>query len=306
MDSSVSYSIHPLVFINIADHLSRNLFQHSAPSEVVYGALLGCQNGCDIEIYTSFELTVLNTNELECEVDTDLFSTRQSQYKQVLPAYRVVGWYSTSTYIPGPRESNIHRQLMVFSESLIFFQLNPKELGLQKLPATLFEASFDPLFDQIQFFEVNSLKIATSEAEFIAVDTVAKVQSDANCMESQILSTLSTQKSAIEMLLQKVLKLLNWVEQVEEGKIPIDHSILRSIGWIVQQLPTLIPSNFNELLSKDYEDVLLTEYLSILSKTTYFSYELVDQHLADITSQGVVDRTSRKLRPGIIPNKYKY
>ncbi|KAJ1498699.1 hypothetical protein HMI55_004796, partial [Coelomomyces lativittatus] len=182
-----------------------------------YGALLGCQNGCDIEIYTSFELTVLNTNELECEVDTDLFSTRQSQYKQVLPAYRVVGWYSTSTYIPGPRESNIHRQLMVFSESLIFFQLNPKELGLQKLPATLFEASFDPLFDQIQFFEVNSLKIATSEAEFIAVDTVAKVQSDANCMESQILSTLSTQKSAIEMLLQKVLKLLNWVEQVEEG-----------------------------------------------------------------------------------------
>lgn len=99
--SSVSVSLHPLVVMNISDHFTRVRVQQEEPTTthkgvyskwstpwgtycppfphaIVYGALLGVQEGRNIEICNSFELLV-NCIDGRVAHDAEYFTEKEKQ-----------------------------------------------------------------------------------------------------------------------------------------------------------------------------------------------------------------------------------
>jgi COP9 signalosome complex subunit 6 len=79
---ALQIDLHPLVIINISDHFTRAKVEtnhpNANPAPRVIGALLGVQNGRNVEISNSFEL-VYHTLEGSIVIDTDYLKSKQEQ-----------------------------------------------------------------------------------------------------------------------------------------------------------------------------------------------------------------------------------
>ncbi len=87
----VSLLIHPLVLINIGDHLTRTRVSTpaSSPLPPIAGALLGTIHSQSLEIHTSFDLPFLPGGP----VDVAYFDDKATALKQVMPDFVCLGWY---------------------------------------------------------------------------------------------------------------------------------------------------------------------------------------------------------------------
>lgn len=125
--AAISVSLHPLVIMNVSEHWTRIRAQESGNEQVI-GALIGRQNGRNIEIMNSFEL---NFDRIEGDVviDRDYYNTKEAQFKQVFPDLDFLGWYTTTSGAVGdaPNESDmkVHKQITEINESPLFMKLNP-------------------------------------------------------------------------------------------------------------------------------------------------------------------------------------
>ena len=123
--AAISVSLHPLVIMNVSEHWTRIRAQESTSDQVI-GALIGRQNGRNIEIMNSFEL---NFDRIEGDVviDRDYYNTKESQFKQVFPDLDFLGWYTGGGLGDAPNESDmkIHKQITEINESPLFMKLNP-------------------------------------------------------------------------------------------------------------------------------------------------------------------------------------
>jgi hypothetical protein len=119
---AISVSLHPLVIMNVSEHWTRIRAQENCAQQVI-GALIGKQNGRNIEIMNSFELN-FDRIENDIIIDRDYYNTKESQFKQVFPDLDFLGWY-TSGDIPNESDLKIHKQIIEINESPLFLKLNP-------------------------------------------------------------------------------------------------------------------------------------------------------------------------------------
>lgn len=191
--------LHPLPILNISDHLTRARLQAGNDQGVrVYGALLGTQNGRELEIHNTFEFKVINAPQGNTEssqppkIEHDFFKRRQAQFKQTFPTFDFLGWYSNGP-VPTAADINVHKQLSEYNETPIFLQLSPSQASIAsasragELPLQVYETHLEmasqpaagmELGEGSQgaqiFFVQSSYKINTGEAERIAVDYTSK------------------------------------------------------------------------------------------------------------------------------------
>ncbi|XP_028911372.1 protein canopy homolog 4 [Ornithorhynchus anatinus] len=95
---SVSVALHPLVILNISDHWIRMRSQEGRPVQVI-GALIGRQEGRNIEVMNSFEL-LSHTVEEKIVIDKEYYYTKEEQFKQVFKELEFLGWYTTGGLAP--------------------------------------------------------------------------------------------------------------------------------------------------------------------------------------------------------------
>ena len=97
--AAISVSLHPLVIMNVSEHWTRIRAQEN--TEQVIGAIIGRQNGRNIEIMNSFEL---NFDRIEGEVviDRDYYNTKESQFKQVFPDLDFLAGIQVVTLLTDP------------------------------------------------------------------------------------------------------------------------------------------------------------------------------------------------------------
>ena len=157
--ATVSVSLHPLVIMNISEHWTRSVFpphlsslyfviilssrtkaQEGRPMQV-YGALIGKQNGRDIELMNSFELD--HTTVDGCVIiDREYYNTKEEQFKQVFSDMDFLGWYSTGEH-PSMNDITVHKQISEINESPLFLQLTPGKQNNTELPVCLYESVID-------------------------------------------------------------------------------------------------------------------------------------------------------------------
>ena len=167
--ATVSVSLHPLVIMNISEHWTRynacvNLdkahlqrsdchycrtkAQEGRPTPV-FGALIGKQNGRDIELMNSFELALdqqLSTTEAVV-IDLEYYKVKEEQFKQVFSDMDFLGWYSTGDQ-PTMLDINVHKQICEINESPLFLQLSPGKQNTTELPVSLYESVIDMIGGQ--------------------------------------------------------------------------------------------------------------------------------------------------------------
>ena len=115
----------------------------------MFGALIGKQNGRDIELMNSFELALdhqLSTTEAVV-IDQEYYKIKEEQFKQVFSDMDFLGWYSTGDQ-PTMLDINVHKQICEINESPLFLQLSPGKQNTTELPVSLYESVIDMIGGQ--------------------------------------------------------------------------------------------------------------------------------------------------------------
>ncbi|EEB91615.1 hypothetical protein MPER_09999 [Moniliophthora perniciosa FA553] len=242
---------------------------------LVLGALLGQQNGREVEIVNTFELAVEGDAQ---NINHGFLVTRRDQYKQVFPSLEFIGWYTVAPQ-PTSRHIALHAEFTGYCSTPLLLLLQPGTTltgsvdgKSQDLPFKAYEATVEirERTSRSVFIEA-PYTVETGEAERIAVDWTARGGGSGTSLESH----LQTQRAAVKMLYDRILVLVQYVTDVISEQTPADHGILRSISALIASLPC--SSLF--VAPQEYEDVQLTTFLSSLTKSTNILNDIVDKHL---------------------------
>jgi len=287
---SVAISLHPLVLMNVAEHWTRIRAQEGA--RAVYGALIGKQDGRKIEVYNSFELRYEIIDGC-CVINRDYYNTKEEQYKQVFSDLDFLGWYTTASQ-PTEEHIKIHRQICQINESPILLQMDTSSKQVEQLPIQLFESVIDIVGGEAtMLFVPLSYTLATEEAERIGVDHVARhamAQSSDAAGNSFVAEHLVAQHVAIKMLHSRIKLVLEYVKDVQEGKLKPNHDILREAFTLSHRLPVVQNPAFKEEFHTQSNDVGLITYLGTLTKASNDINQLVNKFNL------LHDRQSRRMR----------
>ncbi|ESK98213.1 cop9 signalosome subunit 6 [Moniliophthora roreri MCA 2997] len=277
--SGLSISLHPLPILNISEHLTRLKLQTNSSSPFVLGALLGQQNGREVEIVNTFELAVEGDAQ---NINHGFLVTRRDQYKQVFPSLEFIGWYTVAPQ-PTSRHIALHAEFTGYCSTPLLLLLQPGTTltgsvdgKSQDLPFKAYEATVEirERTSRSVFIEA-PYTVETGEAERIAVDWTARGGGSGTSLESH----LQTQRAAVKMLHDRILVLVQYVTDVISEQAPADHGILRSISALIASLPASENKHFRQEFNTEYEDVQLTTFLSSLTKSTNILNDIVDKHL---------------------------
>ncbi|KIY52799.1 hypothetical protein FISHEDRAFT_69607 [Fistulina hepatica ATCC 64428] len=291
--SGLSLALHPLPILNISEHLTRLKLQKKTNTPFVLGALLGTQNGRDVEIVNTFELAV------------------EADESQVFPSLEFIGWYTVAPK-PTLRHVMLQEQFTGYCSTPLLLLLQPgavvtsSDVNAQSLPFRAYEPTME-IRDRVTrsvFVEV-AYSVETGEAERIAVDWTAKGGGSGTSLESH----LQTQRAAVKMLHDRILILVKYVSEAIAGHAKKDPGILRDIAALLASLPATENRHFRQEFDTEYEDVQLTAYLSSLTKSTHVLNDLVDKHVL-MTANSREDRgpmmAARRRKGGMFPGESEW
>jgi len=283
--ATVSVSLHPLVIMNISEHWTRTKAQNGRPTPV-YGALIGKQNGRDIELMNSFELDWTTVDETVI-IDHDYYKIKEEQFKQVFSDMDFLGWYSTGD-VPTAKDISVHKQICDINESPLFLQLSPGKQNTTELPVSLYESVIDMVGGAARMLFVKlPYTLATEEAERIGLDHVARISTNTDTDTSRAVDTLLAQHSAIKMLASRVKIVLEYVKAVERGELEHNHEIMRQIRALSHRLPVLESERFRPEFFTQCNDVALITLLGTVMKSANNLNQFVNMFNTVYHKQGV-------------------
>jgi len=285
VSATVSVSLHPLVIMNISEHWTRTKAQEGRPAPV-YGALIGKQNGRDIELMNSFELDY-NMIEGCVVIDRDYYNTKEEQFKQVFSDMDFLGWYSTGDQ-PSQVDIAVHRQITEINESPLFLQMSPGQQSSTDLPVSLYESVIDMINGSARMLFVKlPYTLATEEAERIGLDHVARIAGSNDQVTSRAGDHLLAQHSAIKMLASRVRLVLEYVKAVDRGELEHNHEIMRQIRALSHRLPVLESGRFKPEFYTQCNDVALMALLGTVMKSANNLNQFVNKFNTVYQRQGM-------------------
>jgi len=274
--TTTNLQLHPVVIIHISDHWTRAKVQQEIVHPRVVGAILGIQNGRNIEIMNTFELEFSQEKGL----DAVYLHKKVEQFRKVFPTHDFLGWYSTGSSVQ-PSDIEIHKQIMEMNESPIYLLFDTSACAnpaTRELPLSIYESELHIVNEQptLLFVKV-PYKIETGEAERMAVDHVAKTVTEVNSSGSLLSAHLIGVYNAIAMLNERIRILVKFLEATKKGSVPIEYGLLRRMASLSSQLPAIDTAPFKQEFIHEYNDALLTTYLATITKGTNASNDLIDK-----------------------------
>ncbi|XP_078116322.1 COP9 signalosome complex subunit 6 isoform X3 [Sander vitreus] len=250
---SVSVALHPLVILNISDHWIRIRSQEGRPMQVI-GALIGKQEGRNIEVMNSFEL-LSHTIDDRVHIDKEYYYIKEEQFKQVFKEMEFLGWYTTGGP-PDASDIHIHKQVCEIIESPLFLKLNPMTKHTD-LPVSVYESVIDIINGEAtMLFAELTYTLATEEAERIGVDHVARMTATGTGENST-------------------------------GEVPFNHEILREANALCHRLPVLSTIKFKTDFYDQCNDVGLMAYLGTITKTCNSMNQFINKFNVLYDRQGI-------------------
>lgn len=273
---SVTISLHPLVIMNVSEHWTRLRAQSGAKQQVI-GALIGKQQGRNIEVLNSFELKCDFTSPDSIIIDREYYNTKEEQFKQVFSDLDFLGWY-TSGEQPTLSDIFVHKQICQINECPVMLQLNPCSKNVDKLPIGIYESVIDIVQGEAtMLFVPLTYTLATEEAERIGVDHVARMSTNDATENSVVAEHLIQQHGAIKMLHSRIKIILAYMKEIEKGTLKPNHEILREAYGLSHRLPIVQTPEFRQEFYTQSNDVGLITYLGTLTKGCNDMNQLVNK-----------------------------
>lgn len=249
------------------DHFTRvstggSKLPYNAP---VYGLLFGTKNESYSSICDSVDINYTysggDIHVVEGEIDNKV-----KLWTAVFTTYKLIGWYSFGVK-PTADHRKIHTMISGYAEDPIFLLINQEALvDSDLLPLSVYHGvSVGSSKTSADFVDV-SFRIETSDVEKLALDHITKSTPvpGLSALEVQNQSTLTS----LRILDSKVGTIIDTLRAMKEGRIPTDHTLLRSAAKICQSLPPIDSATFREEFNEEAATSLLVSYLSAATKTS--------------------------------------
>jgi hypothetical protein len=274
-----------LVVASTCDHFTRvttggSKLPASAP---VYGLLFGTRNDevcsiCDsVDINYTYEGQQMHILPGEIESKVKLWTA-------VFTTYKLVGWYGFGAGISADH-NKFHGVIAQYTEDPAFLLINQSALtNVEELPLNVYIAGEGSNEGSSGLRPVHFI-IETSEVEKVALDHITKSTPvpGLSSLEVKNQSTLTS----LQILDNKVGTIVETLRAMQEGRIPVDHALLRSASRICHSLPPVDSAGLKNTFSTEVTNSLLITYLSAATRTTTQLEEAADVYNSTYGDRGM-------------------
>lgn len=282
MSSSGSFPhsvvVHPLVLLSVVDHYNRVA---KDTSKRTVGVLLGETFKGKIDITNSYAVP-FEEDRKDPNVwffDHNYHESMFAMFKKVNAKEKVVGWYSTGPKIR-PADIEINEMMKTFCSDpvLVIIDVNPKdELAIPTEAYRSVENSAEERSENRKTFVHIPSSVGAFEAEEVGVEHLLRDIRDTTV--STLASQVSSKLNSLRGLEKHLHEVLEYLQLVNDGKLPVNHQILYNLQDIFNLSPNLrIPELVKGFATKT-NDMMLVVYLSSMIRSIIALHDLINNKI---------------------------
>merc|ERR1712227_77195 len=264
--------VHPLVLLSVVDHFSR--MGKIGNQKRVVGLLLGSWSSKGIlDIANSFAIP-FDEDDKDRDVwflDHEYLETMYSMFRKVNAKERVVGWYHT-----GPK---LHQNDILINDLirkycpnsvLVIIDPKPTRIGLPTEAYKVVEEIHDDGTPTSKTFEHVPSEIGAEEAEEVGVEHLLRDIKDTTV--GTLSQKITNQLMGLKGLEIKLNDMHKYLQQVADGKLPMNHQIT----YLLQDIFNLLPDVTNPQFVKS-----INVYTASLIRSIIALHNLINNKIND-------------------------
>ncbi|XP_018575843.1 26S proteasome non-ATPase regulatory subunit 7 [Anoplophora glabripennis] len=286
--------VHPLVLLSVVDHFNR--MGKIGNQKRVVGVLLGCWRAKGVlDVSNSFAVP-FDEDDKDKSVwflDHDYLENMYGMFKKVNARERVVGWYHT-----GPK---LHQNDIAINELirrycpnsvLVIIDAKPKDLGLPTEAYQAVEEVHDDGSPTSKTFEHVPSEIGAEEAEEVGVEHLLRDIKDTTV--GTLSQRITNQLLGLKGLHSQLRDIRDYLIQVSEAKLPINHQIIYQLQDIFNLLPDINQEVFTKSFYIKNNDQMLVVYLAAMVRSIVALHNLINNKLTNRDAEEGKKEDSKK------------
>ncbi|CAB0020632.1 unnamed protein product [Nesidiocoris tenuis] len=213
-------------------------------------------------------------------LDHDYLENMYGMFKKVNAREKVVGWYHT-----GPKlhqnDVSINELIRRYCPNsiLVIIDAKPKDLGLPTEAYRAVEEVHDDGSPTTKTFEHVPSEIGAEEAEEVGVEHLLRDIKDTTV--GTLSQRVTNQLMGLKGLFEQLQDIKEYLLQVVDGKLPINHQIIYQLQDIFNLLPDISHGNFVDSLYVKTNDQMLVVYLAALVRSIIALHNLINNKLSN-------------------------
>lgn len=275
--------VHPLVLLSVVDHFTR--LGKIGNQKRVIGVLLGSwhQNKV-LDISNSFALP-FDEDDKDKSVwflDHDYLENMYGMFKKVNAREKVVGWYHT-----GPKlhqndiaVNELVRQYCVNNTSvMVIVDVKPKDVGIPTEAYRVVEQIHDDGSPPSKTLEHIASEIGAEEAEEVGVEHLLRdiKDSTSGSLSQRVANIIFGARG----LYKQMVDIRDYLQQVVDGKLPVNHQIIYQLQEIFNLLPDVDKDTLVAAMHVKVNDHMLAVYLATMIRTIIALHNLINNKIAN-------------------------
>jgi len=273
--------VHPLVLLSVVDHFNR--MGKIGNQKRVVGLLLGSWTSKGVlDVSNSFAVP-FDEDDRERTVwflDHDYLEQMFNMFKKVNAREKVVGWYHTGPKLhPNDVEINELIRRYCHSAVLVIIDAKPRQLGLPTEAYRAVEEVHEDGTPTTRSFEHIPSEIGAEEAEEVGVEHLLRDIKDTTI--GSLSQRVTNQLTGLRGLSSQLSDIRNYLTQVADGQLPVNHQIIYQLQDIFNLLPDVTNPDFVKSLYIKTNDQMLVVYATALCRSIVALHNLINNKLAN-------------------------
>merc|ERR1711892_416663 len=271
--------VHPLVLLSVVDHFNR--MGKIGNQKRVVGLLLGSWSSKGIlDIANSFAIP-FDEDDKDKDVwflDHEYLENMYNMFRKVNAKERVVGWYHT-----GPK---LHQNDILINDLirkycpnsvLVIIDPKPTRIGLPTEAYKVVEEIHDDGSPTNKTFEHVATEIGAEEAEEVGVEHLLRDIKDTTV--GTLSQKITNQLMGLKGLEIKLKDMHRYLQQVVDGKLPMNHQITYLLQDIFNLLPDVTNPQFIKSINGNTNDQMLVVYTASLIRSIIALHNLINNKI---------------------------
>lgn len=273
--------VHPVVLLSVVDHFTR--LEKVGNQKRVIGILLGSwQPNKVLDVSNSFALP-FDEDDKDKSVwflDHDYLENMYNMFKKVNAREKVIGWYHT-----GPKLhqndvaiNDLVRQYCVKNMSvMVIVDVEPKDVGIPTEAYRVVEEINNDGSPPSKTFEHIASEVGAEEAEEVGVEHLLRDVKDST--SGSLSKRVADIMFGTKGLLKQIVGIRDYLQQVVDGKLPVNQQIIYQLQEIFNRLPNVEEDSLVAAMHVKVNDHMLAVYLATMIRAVIALHNLINNKI---------------------------
>jgi 26S proteasome regulatory subunit N8 len=247
--------IHPLVLLSTVDHFNRVA---KDTRKRVVGVLLGSIRKGEVDVTNSFAVPFEEEEKNSIWfLDHNYMENMASMFRKINAKENIIGFYSTGPKIR-PNDLEINELFKKYTPNPVFVIIDVQYTEDFEIPTKAYVAIEDikegeTELPKISFQHITS-EIGALESEEVGVEHLLRDIKDTSI--STLAQQVNTKLSSLKSLISHLQDIQKYLDNVCNGKLPLNHQILSQLQDIFNLSPNLSEEEFSKSFLIKINDIL--------------------------------------------------